>query len=184
MLPYKFEAGTPRHRRRDRAGRGARLPRRDRASTRSPRTSATCWRYGTQVLEAIAGVRLIGTARDKAQHPVVRHGRRAPARHRHDPRPRRRRDPHRPPLRAAGHGALRRAGDRARLARDLQHARGDRRARPRAAQGARGLRPDVRPAATSTRKSSSTTTGGRGTSTRSQTRATPPRATTRCAATA
>ena len=42
---------------------------------------------------------------------------------------RRRRDPHRPSLRAAGDGSLRHSGDRARLARDVQHARRDRRAR-------------------------------------------------------
>ena len=66
VLPYKFEAGTPRHRRRDRAARGARLhrrdrPRRDRRARARPaglRHAACC--------EAIDGVRLIGTARDKA----------------------------------------------------------------------------------------------------------------------
>ena len=41
-------------------------------------------------------------------------------------------DPHRPPLRAAGDGALRRARHRARLARALQHARGAGRAGARA----------------------------------------------------
>ena len=66
---------------------------------------------------------------------LVRDRRRAPARHRHDPRPRGHRDPHRPPLRAADHAPFRAAGHRARVVRDLQHARrhrsADRRARVR-----------------------------------------------------
>ena len=127
-LPYKFEAGTP-----DIAGAiglgvGARLHLGDRPRARSRRTSTTCSTYGTAALKAIPGLRLIGTAPQKASILSFVHGRRAPARHRHDRRSRRRGDPHRAPLRAAGDGALRRPGDRARLAGDVQHARGDRRA--------------------------------------------------------
>ena len=126
----QVRGGHAGHRRRDRA--------RARRSTTSRRSASTpigaherdLLAYGTAVLEAIDGVRLIGTARAQGEHPVVRHGRRAPARHRHDRRSRGRRDPHRPSLRAAGDGAVRRSGDGARVARDVQHARGDRRARP------------------------------------------------------
>ena len=129
MLPYKFEAGhaatSPA---RSGCTRRSTTSRRS-ASTRSPRTSATCWHYGTQVLEAIDGVRLIGTARDKASilsfvmdgvHPhdigtiVDREGVAIRTGH-HCAQPVMERfgDP----------------GDRARLARDVQHARGARRAR-------------------------------------------------------
>ena len=42
-LPYKFEAGTPEHRRGDRTGRGDRLHQRTSASTTLPHTSTICW---------------------------------------------------------------------------------------------------------------------------------------------
>ena len=54
------------HRRGDRARRGDRLRPVASASTRSPRTSRRCSRTATAALTAVAGVRLIGTARRKA----------------------------------------------------------------------------------------------------------------------
>ena len=104
----------------------AHRPRRDRGAT-----STTCSPTPRERSATIPGVRIIGTAREKAGvlsfvldgvHPhdigtmLDREGVA---------------DAHRPPLRAAGHGALRRAGDRARLVRALQHARRGRRARGR-----------------------------------------------------
>ena len=56
----------------------------------------------------------------RARDPV-HHGRRPPARHLHDPGQRRHRRARRPPLRAAGHEALRRFGHRAGLVLSLQH---------------------------------------------------------------
>ena len=101
----------------------------------------------------IPGVRIIGTARHKAAVlSFVIEGV-----HPHDvgtdPRPRGRRGPHRPPLRQPVMERFGVAGDRPRLVRALQHARGDRRAgRAALAQGAGGVRLMSRPAAISTRK--------------------------------
>ena len=65
-LPYKFEAGTP-----DIAGAiglGAAIDYLNAvwASTTSPRMSTNCWPTRTEALSAIPGVRLIGTAQEKA----------------------------------------------------------------------------------------------------------------------
>ena len=131
VLPYKFEAGTP-----DIAGAVGLHAALDYIDAIGLDAIAAHERellaYGTEVLEAVAGRPPHRHRAGEGQHPVVRDGGRAPARHRHHRGSRRRRDPHRASLRAAGDGALRRAGDRARVARDVQHARGDRRARARA----------------------------------------------------
>ena len=129
VLPYKFEAGTPNIA--GAIGLGAAIDYVDgaRARARSPPTSTSCSRYATA--RAAASCPACASSAPRAEKAGVLSfvpRRRAPARRRHDPRPRGRRDPHRPPLRAAGDGALRRAGHRARLVRVLQHARGDRRA--------------------------------------------------------
>src|SRR5207237_1672601 len=76
----------------------------------------------------------------QGEHPLVRDGGRPPARHRHDRRSRGRGHPHRASLCAAGDGALWRAGDRPRLAGDVQHARGHRRPGARAPPRPRGVR--------------------------------------------
>ena len=127
-LPYKFEAGTPDIAGAIGLGAAHRLRRTHRAGTHRRRTSTTCWPTPRNGFHAIPGVRLIGTAQEKAGGALLRAGRRAPARHRHHPRPGRHRHPHRPPLRAAGDGALRRAGHGARLVRALQHRGGSGRA--------------------------------------------------------
>ena len=106
-VPYKFEAGTP-----DIAGAiglGAALEYMNAiwAWTRLPRTSTSCWRTRPKRSARLPGVRLIGTAREKAGVlSFVLEGR-ASARHRHDSRSGRHRHSHRAPLRAAGDGALR-----------------------------------------------------------------------------
>jgi selenocysteine lyase/cysteine desulfurase len=113
-LPHKFEAGTP-----DIAGVVGLSAAIDYLASAGLDEIAAHERdlleYGTSALEAIDGVRLIGTARSKASilsfvmDDVYR-------------------DPHRAPLRAAGHGPLRRARNGARLDCDVQHARRHRRA--------------------------------------------------------
>ena len=113
----QVRGGHAEHRGRDRPGRGRSTTSTGSASTRSPRTSTTCSRYGTERLLEVPGLRLIGTAREKAARALLRARGRAPARHRHRPRLRGHRGAHRPPLRAAGDGALRRARHRARVAR-------------------------------------------------------------------
>ena len=128
--PYKFEAGTPNIAGGDRPRRRARLPRRRSASTAIARARArAAARTRPSALREMPG-RAHHRHRARTRPRVLSfvHRGRPPARHRHDARPRRRRGPHRPPLRAAGDGALRRAGDRARLVRVLQHARRGRRA--------------------------------------------------------
>ncbi len=138
-LPFKFEAGTP-----DIAGAiglGAAL---DYLSAvgldRVARHERDLLDYATASLAEIPGARIIGTAPHQGEHPVVRPRRRAPARHRHHRRSGGRGHPHRPPLRAARHGALRRAGDGARVVRHVQHARGRRCADGRPAPRALGVR--------------------------------------------
>ena len=122
VLPYKFEAGTPHMAGADRAARGARLHRLRSASTAIAAHEAQLLAYATAGARRDCRRPPDRNGAPEGQHPVVRDGRRAPARHRHHRRPRRGGDPHRPPLRAAGHGALRRAGDGPRLAGDVQHA--------------------------------------------------------------
>ncbi len=70
--------------------------------------AATCSATRTSGSPAIPGLRFVGTAPEKAAVVSFTHRQGASARPRHDPRPRGRRDPHRPPLRDAGHGVLRR----------------------------------------------------------------------------
>ena len=79
--------------------------------------------YGTEALSAVPGVRLVGTAPDKASIlSFVMDGV-----HPHDigtiVDQRGRGHPHRPPLRAAGDGPLRHPGHRAGVAGDVQHHR-------------------------------------------------------------
>ena len=118
----QVRSGHAAHRGRRRPRRGDRLPAeprprphrarraraaraRDRAPGRDPRTA-----------HRRHGAREGGGALLRARgHP--------PARRRHDPRHRRHRRAHRAPLRHAGDGLLRRAGDGARVLRLLQHAR-------------------------------------------------------------
>ena len=134
-----LQRGRPRARRGARA-RAARL--------RRPRRSA-----------AIPGLRLIGTAPQKAGVALVRARRRPPARHRHDPRPRGHRDPHRPPLRAAGDGRASASPATARASLAFYNTRGGGRRARRAgsAKVSEVVRRDDRRSATSTRRSSSTT---------------------------
>ena len=116
-LPYKFEAGTPniaggdRPRRRDRLRRRRRPGRHRRPRARRSSTTRTA------ALARSRGCALIGTAREKAGVlSFVLEGV-----HPHDIGTildqRGHRDPHRPPLRPAGHGPLRRPGHGARVAR-------------------------------------------------------------------
>ena len=109
-LPYKFEAGTPNIAGGDRASapRSTTSPaiglERDRAPTR---TSCSTTRPSALTRDPGPARRRHGAR--KGRRPLVRARRRPPARHRHGARPRGHRGPHRPPLRAAGHGPLRRA---------------------------------------------------------------------------
>ncbi len=106
VVPYKFEAGTP-----DIAGAiglGAALEYicklgMDKIAAHEHDLLA----YATEEVGAIAGVQLIGTARERAGVLSFVMDRRASARSRNHPRPRRHCHPHRPPLRAAGDGAFR-----------------------------------------------------------------------------
>ena len=105
-LPYKFEAGTP-----DIAGAialGAAIGyRRTRsASTTSRRTNTTCSTMPPRKSAAIPGVRLIGTAKEKAGVLSFVMDEHSPARCRHDPRSGRNRHPHRPSLLAARDAAV------------------------------------------------------------------------------
>ena len=111
------------HRRRGRASAPRSTTSAASARRASPRTSRTCSTTRPRRLAAIDGLTLVGTAPGQEQ-PRLLHGRgHPPARPRHGARLARRRRAHRPPLRDAGDGVLRRAGDDARLVRALQHAR-------------------------------------------------------------
>ena len=147
-LPYKFEAGTPEHRGRDRARRGDRLGRARSGLDAHRRPRARPARAtGRELLATIPGLRLVGTAREKAGvlsfvldgvHPhdvgtildyegiAIRTGH-----HCAQPVMDRFGDP--------GHDA--------RLARLLQHARGARRARRSASARSRRCSRDARDAA-------------------------------------
>ena len=132
--PVEIRGGHREHRGRDRLRRGGRLavrrgpPGRRRARARPPRPRHP---------EALGHSRPHdrGPREREGGRDLVRSRKRAPARHRHDPRPRRDRDPHGPPLRAAGHGPLRHSGDGPRVFRALQHARRSRCARGRSLEG-------------------------------------------------
>ena len=121
-LPYKFEAGTP-----NIAGGiafGAALDYVGGAGPSGDRGA----RAGHPHLRDRGALRDSGPARGRhgareGGGPVLRARRHPPARHRHGARPRGRGDPDRSPLRAAGHGPLRPAGDRAGVLRPVQHAR-------------------------------------------------------------
>ena len=139
-LPYKFEAGTPRHRRRHRLwARPSNIVN----GVGIERVAA----HEHELLEYATGAGF-GDSRRSARRNGERKGRsalvcdggRPPARHRNDPRPRGHRDSHRPSLRAAGDAALRYPGHGARLFRLLQHARRGRRAGRGHRESARGVR--------------------------------------------
>ena len=130
VLPYKFEAGTPHIEGAVGLAAAMRFIRGIGFDWITAHESALL-AYGTEALPAVPGVRLVGTAPDKASilsfvidgvHPhdigtiVDQHGRG---------------HSHRPPLRAAGDGALRHPGHRARVAGDVQHHRRRRPARSR-----------------------------------------------------
>ena len=179
-LPYKFEAGTPNIA--GGIGLGAAV---DYVNGIGLDQIAAYEHellvYGTEPLARIPGLRMIGTAREKAGvlsfviegiHPhdigtvLDREGSRRA---------------HRPSLRAAGDGPVRRARHHARLAGVLQYHGGDRRAGGRPPQGKGDFLLMV--ARSCTRKSSSTTASARATSTRWRTPTARPRATIRSAAT-
>ena len=65
-LPYQVRGRHAAHRRRDRSRRGASTTSSPSASTRSAAHERDLLAYGTQMLEAIPGVRMIGTAPHKA----------------------------------------------------------------------------------------------------------------------
>ena len=65
-LPVQVRGRHAEHRGRHRLRRRARLRLRASASTRSPRTSTTCSAYAHRAAAAIPGLRIIGTAREKA----------------------------------------------------------------------------------------------------------------------
>ena len=110
-LPVQVRGGHAEHRgRASRFGRRARLRRRASASTRIAAHEHDLLAYAHRARCAtIPGLRIIGTARGEGRRALLRARGRPPARHRHHPRLRGHRHPHRPPLRAAGDGALRRA---------------------------------------------------------------------------
>ena len=73
VLPYKFEAGTPQHRRRDRPRRGDRLRRAASACERSPRTSSDLLAYATERLSRDSrACASIGTAPREGRRALVR----------------------------------------------------------------------------------------------------------------
>ena len=126
-LPHKFEAGTP-----DISGAIALGVAIDYIQSIGfswiAEHEQALLEYGTEALTAHRRPSPDWHGAAEGEHPVVRARRRASARHRHDRGSRGRRRPHRSSLRAAGHGPLRRPRDRTRVAGDVQHARGDRRA--------------------------------------------------------
>ena len=135
-LPHKFEAGTPHIAGVVGLGAADRLPgggrfRGHRSARSGPAGLRHCGALGGE------GAAAHRYRRAQGEHPRLRHEGGAPARRRHHRRHRGGRRPHRPPLHAADHGPLRRAGHGARLGGHVQHARGDRRAgaRPRARAG-------------------------------------------------
>ena len=116
-VPYKFEAGTPNIA--GVVGLGAAidyLGAIDRAAALS-RTRTACSPMRTERLREIPGTRVDRRSAREDRRAVVRDGRRASARRRDDSRPRGHCGPHRPALRAAGHGSLRHPGDDSRVAR-------------------------------------------------------------------
>ena len=70
----------------------------------SPPTNTICLLMRRRPSRKFAGLRLIGTAREKAARDFVHAGRHPSARHRHDPRSGRGRHPHRPSLYATADG--------------------------------------------------------------------------------
>ena len=136
-LPYKFEAGTPNIA--GVIGFGAAL---DYVSgiglERIAAHEHDLLAYATERLSEVPGLRIIGHGGGEGGGDLVRAGGHPSPRHRHRARLRGRGHPHRPPLRAAGDGALRPARHRAGVHGRLQHPGGDRRAgaRPRPGAGA------------------------------------------------
>ena len=178
-LPYKFEAGTPNIA--GAIGLGAALDYVDGARARQHRRArarAAGLRRPTRCSQ-IPGLRLDRHGAGQGRRALVRawtaSTRTTSARFSTG-----KASPSAPATTApAGDGPLRRAGDGARFVRALQHARGDRRARDGPGRSARCshdtdeavLRSEAVPTCRiSTRRSSSTTTGGRGTSARSRSR--------------
>src|SRR5690606_9981294 len=133
--PHRSEGGHAEHRRARRPGHRGGLPRRHRhGCDRRARGRAA---------RAPAGRDAPGRRPAHHRHRAGQGGGRlfpgrgrARARPRHPARPGRRGGAFRAPLRAPADGLLRRAGDLPRLARVLQHARGDRSLHRRAAEGA------------------------------------------------
>ncbi len=136
-LPYKFEAGTP-----DMAGvigLGAAIEYlKALGIERIAAHEHELLAYATKTVSAIPGIRVIGTAKEKAGGDFVRDGRCASARYRYDSRSAGNCRAHRAPLRAAGDGALSDSCHSARFVRRLQHKRRSRRAgrgHPKSARG-------------------------------------------------
>ena len=138
-LPYKFEAGTPHMA--GAIGLGAAIEYvnglgMDNIAAHEHELLA----YATEAVSAIPGIRLIGTAKEKAGVLSFLHGQYPPPRHRHHPRPGGNCDPHRASLRPAGNAALRHPGHGARFVRALQHQRRSRCAGRGHPKGAGGFR--------------------------------------------
>jgi selenocysteine lyase/cysteine desulfurase len=119
-LPWKFEAGTPTSP--GAIGLGAAIDYLERLGIeRIAAYEHELLAYATRALASGDRGPQSSAPRRQGGGDLLHARRRAPARHRHHRGSRRRRDPHRPPLRHAGDGVLRRAGHRARLVRLLQH---------------------------------------------------------------
>ena len=123
---WKFEAGTSRDRRGDRAGRRGGLPLRDRHGATCARTSASSPPTPSSGCPRCEGLTLYGPpdAGAPRRRGVVRDRGHAPARHRRALRPRGGLHPRRPPLRAAAHAPAGRGRHGPRLLPRLQRARG------------------------------------------------------------
>ena len=137
-VPYKFEAGTP-----NIAGAVGLAAAMDYLTTvglesgRGRGARAAGVRHQRARGDSRPAAHRYGAA--QGRHSLVRHGRGAPARHRHDPGSRRRGHSCRSPLLSAADGEARGARDRPGIAGALQHARGHRRAGGGDAQGAGGF---------------------------------------------
>ena len=105
------------HRRRHRTGRGDRLRQRASASTSIAAYEHELLVYGTEALSQHSRPAPHRHRAREGQRALLRDGRHSSARYRHGARPAGHRGAHRPPLRAAGDGLLRRPRHHARLAR-------------------------------------------------------------------
>ena len=127
VLPYKFEAGTPNIA--GAIGLGAAIDYLVKIGIENVTAhEQDLLDYATPLLTALPRSERDRNGAGEDRRPLVHPRRNPPARHRDGSRSGGDRDPYRPSLCSAGHGVLRHSGDRARVARALQHARGHRRA--------------------------------------------------------